>query len=80
MFKTAATALAALALTGTAALAQAETSELPDFPWTQEEFAEAAPDAMPETFAAIDADGDGEISEEEYDLAVEAGIVEDLRD
>lgn len=80
MFKIAIPTLAALGLIGTAAIAQTDGDSLPDFPWTEEQFTEAAPDAMPGMFMAIDADGDGEITEEEYDLAVEAGLVEDLRD
>ncbi|MGY6632637.1 MAG: EF-hand domain-containing protein [Alkalilacustris sp.] len=79
MFKIAATTLAALALTGTAALAQAQPEVQPDFPWTEQEFMEAKPDATPEQFAEIDADGDGAITEAEYDAAVAAGIVEDIR-
>ena len=80
MFKIAATTLAALALSGTAALAQMDGEALPDFPWSEEAFLAAAPGATPEVFAALDADGDRDVTEEEYEMAVEAGIVEDLRD
>ena len=33
------------------------------------------PEVTPETFFLIDTDGDGEVSEEEYEAAVEAGLV-----
>lgn len=77
MFKIAtitAAAATALALTGAAALAD-NHDEMPDFPWTEEQFMEAVPEATPETFTMIDLDGDGTISEEEYEQAIESGAL-----
>ena len=46
-----------------------------DFPLSMDTFMENYPEVTPETFFLIDTDGDGEVSEEEYEAAVEAGLV-----
>ena len=42
-----------------------------------EEFLAAYPEVTPEDFALIDSDGDGEVSEEEYESAQEMGLIGD---
>lgn len=68
-------ATCALALMAFPALAE-ETTEH-QFPLTMTEFMVAYPEAAPEDFDAIDTDGDGEISEEEYNAAHDAGLIGD---
>lgn len=46
-----------------------------DFPVEMEAFMDAYPEVTPETFFLIDTDGDGEVSEEEYEAAVDAGLI-----
>lgn len=46
-----------------------------DFPLTMDEFMEAYPEVAPEQFMLIDTDGDGEVSEEEYEAARDAGLI-----
>lgn len=68
-----AVAAAALTLLATPLLAQDAPAH--EFPLTMSAFLEAYPDTTPETFALIDANGDGEVSQEEYTAATEAGLV-----
>ncbi|KPQ05660.1 MAG: hypothetical protein HLUCCA12_14205 [Rhodobacteraceae bacterium HLUCCA12] len=70
-----AVAICALALMSVPALAQ--DSDDHEFPMTMEAFFEAHPDIEPEAFAQIDADADGEVSEDEYNQARENGLIED---
>jgi len=46
-----------------------------EFPLTMDEFMEAYPEVAPEQFMLIDTDGDGQVSEEEYESTREAGII-----
>ncbi|MCC5970318.1 MAG: EF-hand domain-containing protein [Pararhodobacter sp.] len=68
-------AACAIALMGVPAIADEATEH--QFPLTMTEFMAAYPDATPEVFDQVDADGDGEISEEEYRDAREAGLIGD---
>jgi len=70
MNKTLAAAFAALLMSSGAVLAQAAEG-----PWTMEEFIAIYPEVTPETYALIDANGDGLIDQDELDAAVEAEIV-----
>ena len=51
-----------------------------DFPLSMDEFMEAYPEITPEQFTLIDSDGDGEVSEEEYESAQEMGLIGDHDD
>jgi len=62
----------------TAVPAFAETDH--DFPLSMDEFMEAYPEITPEQFTLIDSDGDGEVSEEEYESAQEMGLIGDHDD
>lgn len=46
-----------------------------EFPMNIEAFLEIYPDAPPETFAQIDTDMDGKITEEEFTAARQSGLV-----
>ena len=80
MFKIAATALSALALSGAVAMAaeHGQDHEL-EFPMNQETFLEVVPDASIAVFETIDTQRDGMISEAEFEHALEAGLIEDPR-
>lgn len=69
-----AVAASALALMSAAALAQ-DNAATHEFPLTQGEFLAAYPEVTMEDFALIDTNGDGEISQEEYQAAEEAGLI-----
>lgn len=73
-----ATALTALTLGGTAALAGTDGHHL-EFPMTPEQFMQIVPDASLAVFETIDTTRDGMVSEHEFELAVDAGIIEDPR-
>jgi len=65
---------------GIAATAALLVAALPAFaqdgpPWTVEEFLSAHPDLTEDAVAQIDTDGDGSVSEAEYEAAVTAGLV-----
>lgn len=47
------------------------------FPLSMEDFIAAYPDTTPEEFAVIDSDGDGMVSEAEYEEARETGLIDD---
>jgi len=68
-------ATCALALMAFPVMAE-ETTEH-QFPLTMTEFMVAYPDATPEEFDLIDTDGDGEVSEEEYNAARDSGLIGD---
>lgn len=80
MKKHLAIAASVIALAGAPALADTYGDADHDFPLTMAEFMAAYPDVTPEEFAEIDADGDGEVSEEEYEDAREAGLIGDDED
>ena len=63
----------AFALAATPLLAESEH----DFPLTMDEFMEAYPEVTPEQVSLIDTNGDGEVSEEEYESAREMGLIGD---
>ncbi|ATX64674.1 hypothetical protein [Roseinatronobacter bogoriensis] len=66
------------ALTAVPALADTHDHDAEhDFPLSMESFMDAHPEVTPEAFFLIDTDGDGEVSEEEYDAAREAGLITD---
>lgn len=69
-------AIAACALAMLSVPAMAQDAEH-EFPMTMSDFMMAYPDATPETFDLVDADGDGEISEDEHTAATEAGLIDD---
>ncbi len=71
--KNLAIATCALALMSFPALAQDATEH--HFPLTMTEFMVAYPDATSDDFDQIDTDGDGEISEDEYNAARESGLI-----
>lgn len=71
MLKKLATSMGALTLM--AGMAMAQTAE---GPWTFDEMLVVYPDLTAETFAEIDADGDGMVTQAELDDAIEAGVVE----
>ncbi len=65
-----------LTLTGAALPAYAMTAGVNgDGAISMEEIKQVHPDVTEEVFAAIDADADGSVSEEEYQAAVEAGVL-----
>lgn len=64
-------AIPALVLATGAALAQPA-----DTPWTMEEFLAIHPDVGADVFAQIDTNGDGMVDAEEYEAAIEAGLLE----
>lgn len=68
-------ATCALALMAFPALAEEATEH--QFPLTMTEFMVAYPDVATEDFDLIDTDGDGEISEEEYNAARDSGLIGD---
>lgn len=68
-------AVAAAALTLLAAPVLAQDGSAHEFPLTMSAFLEAYPDTTPETFAQIDTDGDGQVSEDEYLAATGAGLI-----
>jgi hypothetical protein len=76
MKKHLAIAASVIALSAAPALADNHDADH-EFPLSMAEFMAAYPDVTPEEFAEIDTDGDGQISEEEYDDAREAGLVGD---
>jgi hypothetical protein len=77
MKKHLAIAASVLALAAAPALADSHDDAEHEFPLTMAEFMAAYPDVTPEEFAEIDADGDGQVSEDEYDEAREAGLIDD---
>lgn len=68
------TAIAALALTGTA-WAQASADTDADGAISFEEMQAVNPEITAEQFAALDADGDGNLSAEEIEAAQQAGLI-----
>ncbi len=77
MKKQLAIAASVLALAGVPALADNHGDGGHDFPLTMAEFMAAYPEVTPEEFAEIDTDDDGQVSEEEYEAAHEAGLIGD---
>ena len=75
MKKQFAIAASVMALAATPLLADMHEDAEHEFPLTMGEFMEAYPEVAPEQFMLIDTDGDGQVSEEEYDSAREAGII-----
>lgn len=71
MLKKLATSLGALTLMTGMAVAQ-----MSEGPWTFDELVLDHPELTAETFAEIDTDGDGMVSQEELDAAVAAGTIE----
>lgn len=65
-----AAAAAALLMGSGAALAQSA-----EFPWTEADFTAAYPDAAPELFVQLDANGDGLLDEAELDAGIAANLV-----
>ena len=76
MKKHLAIAASVIALAAAPAMADSHGDAEHEFPLTMAEFMAAYPDVTPEEFAEIDADGDGQISEEEYEEAREAGLID----
>ncbi len=76
MKKHLAIAASVFALAAAPALADSHEDAEHEFPLTMEEFM-AAYQVTPEEFAEIDTDGDGQVSEEEYEEAREAGLIDD---
>lgn len=74
-------ATCALALMSFPALAQdagdATDATEREFPMTMTDFMVAYPEAAPDQFDQVDTDGDGEISEEEYNAARDSGALGD---
>lgn len=72
-------ATCALALMAFPALAQDATDPTTEhqFPMTMTDFMVAYPDASPDDFDQADTDGDGEISEDEYNAARDSGLLGD---
>ncbi len=79
MRKALATAAASLALVASMAVAHAQEAAEPEMPWTLGEFMTVFPEAPVELFNEIDTAGDGMITEEELQAAVDAGLIEDPR-
>ena len=77
MKKHLALAASVLALAAAPALAQTTDAAEHEFPLTQADFMMAYPDVTADQFAEIDANDDGEISEEEYNEARDAGLIGD---
>ena len=75
MKKHLAIAASVLALAAAPALAGSQGDSEHDFPLTMAEFMAAYPEVTPEEFAEIDTDGDGQVSEEEYEAARDAGLI-----
>ena len=48
-----------------------------EFPLTMTDFMVSYPDVTPDQFGLIDTDGDGEVSEEEYNTARDGGLIAD---
>lgn len=67
-------AMASSALIFMAATALAQGVDT--LPWSIDDFFTLYPDATSETFGMIDTDGDGTISPEEYEAAVDAGLID----
>lgn len=65
------------ALAAAPALAGSDDAHDHAFPLSMEDFIAAHPDTTPEEFAVIDSDGDGLVSEAEYEEAREAGLIDD---
>ena len=63
-------ALAAITVSGGLALA-----EMAEPPWTAEQLRVVYPDLTEDDFARIDTDRDNEVSQDELDAAVAAGVV-----
>lgn len=80
MKKHLAIAASVIALATAPAFAGSHDAEDHEFPLTMAEFMAAYPDVTPEEFAEIDSDGDGMVSQEEYEEAREAGLVGDDHD
>lgn len=80
MKKHLAIAASVLALAAAPALADSHGEAEHEFPLTMAEFMVAYPDVTPEEFAEIDTNDDGEISEQEYEDAREAGLIGDSDD
>jgi hypothetical protein len=80
MKKHLAIAASVIALAVAPVLADSHGDAEHEFPLTMAEFMAAYPDVTPEEFAEIDSDGDGQISEEEYEEAREAGLIGDDED
>lgn len=78
MFKTVTTALSTLALSSTAALAMTGDTTL-DFPMDQQSFLDAVPNASVAEFETIDTQRDGTITQDEFESAIAAGIIDDPR-
>ena len=78
MFKTVTTALSTLALSSTAALAMTGDTTL-EFPMDQQSFLNAMPEVSLAEFETIDTQRDGTITEDEFERAVAAGIIDDPR-
>ena len=76
MKKHLAIAASVIALAAAPAMADSHGDAEHEFPLTMAEFMAAYPDVTPEEFAEIDADGDGQISEEEYEEARETGLID----
>lgn len=75
MKKQFAVAASVMALAATPLLADMHGDTEHEFPLTMDEFMEAYPEVAPEQFMLIDTDGDGQVSEEEYEAARDAGII-----
>lgn len=68
-------ATCALALMSFPVLAQDAAER--EFPLTMSDFMVAYPDVTPDQFGLIDTNGDGEVSEEEYNAARDSGLIAD---
>jgi hypothetical protein len=75
MKKHLAIAASVIALAAAPALADSHEDADHEFPLSMEEFM-ATYQVTPEEFAEIDTDGDGQVSEEEYKEAREAGLID----
>lgn len=72
-------AASAFALIAAPVLAQDAAGEH-EFPMSRADFMAAYPELTPEEFPQVDADGDDEVSQEEYDAAREAGVIGEADD
>jgi hypothetical protein len=70
-------AIATFALTLIAGPVLAQDATEHEFPMTMTDFMMAYPDASPDDFDMVDADGDGEITEEEFNVARDSGLIGD---
>jgi hypothetical protein len=77
MKKHLAIAASVIALAGAPALADSHDAAEHEFPLTMADFMMAYPDVTPEEFDQIDTDGDGQVSEDEYNEARESGVIGD---